>query len=120
MSDTTTEINLTGKTEIIEAQNNAFRSTFSPFYGMVQFSNLCQALVPEKLNQLIKLVQSAGKTDEGDNPYGENDFGTVDLNNNTYYWKIDYYDSTYSYHSEDKSDLKKTNRLLSIMHCSEY
>ena len=56
---------------------------------------------------------------EGDDPYGERDFGAVDVNlfNNKalrVWFKIDYYDNSYEYHSPDVLDESLTNRVLTI------
>ena len=37
-------------------------------------------------------------------PYGEHDFGSFELANHKFFWKIDYYDKTMTYGSEDPAD----------------
>ncbi len=53
-------------------------------------------------------------------PYGERDFGAFEHNGERIFWKIDYYDTTLTYGSEDPSDPKQTVRVLTIMLASEY
>ena len=53
-------------------------------------------------------------------PYGEHDFGAFDHNGEKIFWKIDYYDATLTYGSEDPSDPQQTVRVLTIMLASEY
>lgn len=65
-------------------------------------------------------VEKFNKFTKGNDPYGEHDFGSFDYNGNEIFWKIDYYDSTLTYGSEDPSDPKKTTRVLTIMLASEY
>lgn len=55
-----------------------------------------------------------------DDPYGERDFGAFDHNNERLLWKIDYYDPSLSWHSEDPTDVTKTHRVLTIMLASDY
>lgn len=53
-------------------------------------------------------------------PHGEHDFGSFEHNGNKVFWKIDYYDKTLSFGSEDPADPKQTTRVLTIMLASEY
>jgi len=53
-------------------------------------------------------------------PYREHDFGAFEHNSEKIFWKIDYYDATLTYGSEDPSDPKQTVRVVTIMLASEY
>ena len=53
-------------------------------------------------------------------PYGEHDYGSLNYMGEQYCFKIDYYDKDLIYHSDDPSDPTITNRVLTIMHMSEY
>lgn len=57
---------------------------------------------------------------EKNDPHGEHDFGAVTVGGTKFFWKIDYYDKTLSYGSEDPSDPEVTQRVLTIMLASEY
>jgi hypothetical protein len=57
---------------------------------------------------------------EGDDPYGEHDFGAFDLDGTRYFWKIDYYDHDLEHGSDDPSDPEKTRRVLTIMRADKY
>ena len=57
---------------------------------------------------------------EGNDPYGERDFMSVEVAGERYFGKIDYYDLKMEGHSEDKSDPTKTKRVLTIMRSDEY
>lgn len=53
-------------------------------------------------------------------PYGEHDFGSIDVDGHHLFWKIDYYDPTLSYGSEDPAVAALTARVLTVMLASEY
>lgn len=59
---------------------------------------------------------------EDNDPYGEHDFGSLDITDvGKVFWKIDYYaDSTYQQGSEDPADPSKSYRVLTIMLADEY
>jgi Protein of unknown function (DUF3768) len=57
----------------------------------------------------------------GDNdPYGEHDFGALDVCDERVLFKIDYYDLTLQAHSPDQANPAITHRVLTIMLASEY
>ena len=64
--------------------------------------------------EIIDLVRNFDDFTEGDNPYGENDFGGFTYRNTNYFFKFDYYDC--SYHFGETNG----NRVLTIMEASEY
>ena len=74
----------------------------------------------EQLIELIEKVRLFNTFDEDNDPWVEHDFGAVEIQGETYYWKIDYYDGNYQCHSPDPSDPNVTKRVLTIMHKSEY
>jgi Protein of unknown function (DUF3768) len=59
-------------------------------------------------------------TDEND-PYREHDFGNFELDGETIFWKIDYYDrENPNVGSEDPADTDRTKRVLTVMLAAEY
>lgn len=56
----------------------------------------------------------------GDDPYGEHDFGAFALDVERIFFKIDYYDPTMAFGSEDPRDPAKTLRVMTVMLASEY
>ena len=55
-----------------------------------------------------------------DDPFLEHDFGSIQLAENTIFWKIDYYDLDLHMHSPDPSVPTVTTRILTIMLAEEY
>lgn len=88
--------------------------------GQYNFTRGVQALSPEKRHQLIQLVQNFDCFNPGNDPYGERDFGKVTLDDESYYFKIDYYNPTHQYHSEDPASPNATRRVLMLMRTDEY
>jgi hypothetical protein len=57
----------------------------------------------------------------GDNdPYGEHDCASLNWSGQSILWKIDYYDPTLQYHSDDATDPAITVRVMTVMFSSEY
>jgi len=48
-------------------------------------------------------------------PHGEHDFGAFELCNRRFFWKIDTYDKSLEYGSEDPADPEKTTRVLTLL-----
>jgi len=58
--------------------------------------------------------------DAGDDPYGERDFGALELWGEQLFWKIDYYHPGRDEHSPVKWSTQLSRRVLTIMLASEY
>ncbi len=69
---------------------------------------------------LLKMVRDFDDFNEGNDPDGEHNFGSITYQEERYFWKIDYYDLDLEYGSEDPSDPAVTRRILTLMHSSEY
>jgi len=73
----------------------------------------------EQLRILIK-VKEFKDFNEGNNPYGERDFARIEHRGINYFFKIDYYDTSMEYASENPADETITTRVLTIMRADEY
>lgn len=104
--------------EKIKQLNDAFRKSFSG--GRVVLTVGIQSMTNNDRLELLKQVQEFDNFTEDNDPYGEHDFGTINFKNDTYFWKIDYYDTDYNYFSPDPGDPDVTNRVLTIMRGDEY
>lgn len=117
-------MNPSSNSQAIAQLNDGFRKTF--IGGQVVVTPGIQALSEIEQRQILAKVSYFDSFEEGDDPYGEHDFGafyhTADTIHNQYkvFWKIDYYDLNLEYHSEDPADLSKTRRVLTVMLAEEY
>ena len=102
----------------IRVLNDNFRSTF--IGGQVLLScGVADLPIDIKAKALLTVKTFEDFTGDND-PYGEHDFGHFELADDTFYWKIDYYDTDCRYGSEDAGDPEKTTRVLTIMLAAEY
>jgi len=114
MSDSNTR----SKSDRIRVLNDNFRSTFVG--GRLQTTAGVAALPIDTKARLLLAVQSFSNFTKDNDPHGEHDFGAIELEGETYFWKIDYYDLDCRYGSEDPSDPEQTTRVLTIMRPDEY
>lgn len=75
---------------------------------------------PADQSRIRELVERFDDFDDANNPHGERDFGAFDYDGQRVFWKIDYYNKTLTYGSEDPSNASLTLRVLTIMLASEY
>ena len=106
------------KADRIRVLNDNFRSTF--LGGQVVMTAGVAALPLDVKARLILAVQSFSNFTKDNDPHGEHDFGNFEIEGETYFWKIDYYDLDLRFGAEDPSDPEKTTRVLTIMRADEY
>jgi len=102
----------------IRTLNDAFRRTF--FGGRVMLTCGVAGLPNMVKAKALLLVASFDQFTEGNDPYGEHDFGSFELADRAFFWKMDCYDQRCEFGAEDQSDPKRTTRVLTIMLASEY
>ena len=98
--------------------NDRFRQTFNG--GRVVATAGFMALDEATRLRIFIAVQAFAAFDEGNDPWGEHDFGQVEVSNKKVYWKIDYYNPTLTAGSENPANEGETHRVLTIMLPSEY
>ena len=103
------------KTLKIRFLNDQFRRTFQE--GKVLITQGVASLPLSQQITLMNLVRTFDDFGEDNDPYGEHDFGKIDFNGESYFWKIDY---DYQSLSPDPTDETITTRILTIMNASEY
>jgi hypothetical protein len=104
--------------EKIALLNDAFRRTLSG--GKVLMTAGVNELPDMVKAEALCTVAAFKDFPEGNDPFGERDFGAFDLCGRKLFWKIDYYDQDFQFGSEDPADPAKTARVLTIMLASEY
>ena len=107
-----------GKSERTRKLNDAFRNSFSG--GQVYLTSGVAALDPPGKVKLLEAVRTFTDFDEGNDPHGEHDFASIEVDGENYFFKIDYYDTDIRYLSDDPSDPSITKRIMTIMLASEY
>jgi hypothetical protein len=102
----------------IATLNDAFRKSFSG--GKLMMTAGVDAL-PEMIKcAALNEVANFESFSEDNDPYGEHDFGSFELCNRKFFWKIDYYDERCECGSDDPADPSKTTRVLTLMLAEEY
>jgi hypothetical protein len=105
-------------TDRIRALNDNFRSTLTG--GRILLTPAVQELPTEAHAALLEAVRSFSNFTKGDDPYGEHDFGSIELHGETWFFKIDYYAPDMEHGSEDPADPRQTVRVMTIMRADEY
>ncbi len=103
---------------IIAALNDRFRHTF--WGGQVITTCGVNELSDDIRAALFNSVRDFDNFVQDNDPHGEHDFGKVIIDNQSFFWKIDYYDHTLCFGSENPADPAVTTRVLTIMLASEY
>ncbi|WP_245495834.1 MULTISPECIES: DUF3768 domain-containing protein [Rhizobium] len=102
----------------IRSLNDAFRR--SPTAGRVVITPGVSALPHDQRLALLMAVVGFDDFNAGNDPYNEHDFGAIELDGVSYFWKIDYYDQDYAMGSPDPANPHVTRRVLTIMRADEY
>jgi hypothetical protein len=107
-----------GKANPIRVLNDNFRTTFVG--GRVVMTAGVNELSLATKARVVLAVQSFDQFDGGNDPHREHDFGSFEIEGETYFFKIDYYALDMDGGSEDPADPEKTTRVLTIMRADEY
>ena len=102
----------------IQVLNDNLRSTFAG--GRVVMTQGVDDLPPDTKARVLSAVRSFDKFDAENDPHHEHDFGTFEIEGQTYFFKLDYYALDMDGGSEDPTDPAKTTRVLTIMRADEY
>ena len=100
--------------------NDAFRRGDPKIPGKFVMTVGIQSFPEEDIQAIIQKVQEFNTFNEDNDPYGEHDLGSFTFKGEKIFWKIDTYDPSLQFHSEDPLDLKKTVRVLTVLKASEY
>ena len=72
------------------------------------------------VQRVCRAVQQFDRFSRDNDPHGEHDGATLTVDNEVIVWKIDYYDLSYEFHSDDAADPAKTKRVLTVMLAQDY
>lgn len=118
MSQSPSEQEAAERAATIRSLNDAFRR--NPTMGRVVITPGVDILPHGERSRLFVAVVSFDAFDAGNDPHNEHDFGTIDQDGLTYFWKIDYYDLDFNMGSVDPANAHITRRVLTIMRADEY
>lgn len=79
-----------------------------------------QNLGEDSVKAALQAISDFTSFTESNDPHAEHDFGAVEVDGETLFWKIDYFDLQLKWHSPDKANPDVTQRVLTIMLASEY
>ena len=108
------------KNETISALNDQLRQNLSPSDGTALITNGVAALGHDVVARIFQTIAVYDDFCTANDPYEEHDFGALDVDGHTIFFKIDYYDPTLTHHSNDLADPTITHRLITIMLAEEY
>lgn len=72
------------------------------------------------VRRVFEAVRTFDRFTNDNDPWGEHDFGAVEIEGEKIFWKIDCYDPTLTRGSENPANAMVTHRVLTIMLASEY
>ena len=88
--------------------------------GMAVVTDGVAALGPETVAEIFAAVRSFADFNPDNDPWGERDCASLEVNGHRIIWKIDYYDRTLAAHSPDPADPIVTVRVMTVMFADEY
>jgi hypothetical protein len=106
------------KSKSIAELNDAFRRSFSG--GQVMLTAGVHELDGKLKAKLLNVIKNFSTFTKHNDPHGERDFGSVEIEGQSYFWKIDYYNLSLNGGSEDPANAMITTRVLTIMRSDEY
>ncbi len=110
-------------TEIVDASriralNDDLRRSLAG--GVLMMTAGVIALGRAKQIAILDAVAAFDGFDAENDPYGEGDFGALQVEGERLFFKIDYFDRGLTGHSPDPADSSVTTRVLTIMLAEEY
>jgi len=112
------------QSEHIRILNDAFRTDLVAI-GLALISNklfITRGVADcgnDFIDRAVRAVREFSDFTEDNDPHGEHDFGSFDLDGIQLFWKIDYYDQNLDMRSPDPADHTVTRRVLTILLAAE-
>lgn len=88
--------------------------------GRIMLTSGIQTLDRAHITNIMNSIAQFSDFNDRNDPYGEHDCATMEVDSASILWKIDYYDETLTQHSPDASDENITVRILTVMLVDEY
>jgi hypothetical protein len=108
----------TPDTTAIQCLNDKFRKDLAG--GTAVMTPGIAALGKEAVARILQTIAVFDDFCHANDPHQEHDFGAFDVEGQTIFFKIDYFDSSMTYHSPDPADPAVTQRVITIMLAEEY
>jgi Protein of unknown function (DUF3768) len=124
--DTDEELLVENDTSLqIRALNDAFRTQTSLIGsdiadGTLVITSGVAARGNDFIDRAVHAVREYSSISEDNDPYGEHDFGSFEIDGENLFWKIDYYDRLLEWGSPNPADPDVTRRVLTILLAEEY
>src|SRR5438132_2609435 len=104
---------MTTKTEQIRALNDELRQHL--LGGLAVITPGVAALGQAAVERIVKTIAIFDDFCHANDPHDEHDFGSFNAEDETLFFKIDYYDKSLTMHSPDPSDPSVTERVITVM-----
>ena len=88
--------------------------------GTILFTAGVNALDMDVKEAAVRAIAAFSEFTDDNDPYGEHDFGAVEVAGQLLFWKIDYYDPELERHSDDPAEPEVTRRVMTVMLACEY
>jgi hypothetical protein len=106
------------KTDKIRELNDQLRQNFAD--GIAVMTPGIAALGAEAVARIVKTIAVFDDFCHANDPHEEHDFGCFEADGHRIFFKIDYYDKTFTCFSPDPADPTVTRRVITIMLAEEY
>jgi hypothetical protein len=106
------------KSDRIRVLNDNLRSTFVG--GRVLMTQGVDSLPTDTKARVLLAVRSFSIFTKENDPHNEHDFGSLEMDGESFFFKVDYYSADMQGGSEDPADPSVTTRVLTIMRAEEY
>src|ERR1039458_2113057 len=99
------------KRDRIRELNDALRTSFDRKLGKIVITSGVDALASDVKATAIRKVTTFSDFTPANDSLKEHDFGNFEFNGQSFFWKIDCYDSNLEFGSDDPSDPEQTTRV---------
>src|ERR1700722_8770876 len=109
---------MTDKKQAIRKLNDKLRQDLTT--GTALITAGIAALGAEAVARIVKTIAVYDDFCHANDPHEEHDFGSFEVDGQTIFFKIDYFDKALTFHSSDPADPSVTERVITIMLAEEY